>query len=331
MQATAGGGTPLAHLFYVHSPITYSIARATIAAQGIAQPVLIGGRGMHGAGIAAEVEDDGLWRIDRSLRLLRCMIDAAPSAAPLAVYLPHTAFLAGKLLKLSGRVARFHYLEEGYTSIYLPMVGAADRTTEVDLPRLIRRLGREGLLEALSLDPQTLLGLNRLPDIAFDHTHAKYGGSFACSPKAFAGMPAVRHLGLTTGLTPQPADLLILPGLINQFGGLDEVGCDTRLVHACRQVLSTIRALRNQLGKPREVVVKVHPRDQVGLPKSFLTDLHGLAGNYHDYCRCHALDANAEPALLNFRHYHVFGVTAVQLYVRQFVGADRLSHYPGFD
>ncbi len=154
-----------AHVFFVHSPITYSMSMAAISHLRIAEPILVGGRMMSGENIACTVEDDGIWSIERTCELLRCIARHVPPDANIALYLPHAAFLFGKLIKLSGRVRRIHYLEEGLTSIQASLLTRAmPPTREIDLSRLTRVLEAEGLIDVWRIDRHALARLNDMPD-----------------------------------------------------------------------------------------------------------------------------------------------------------------------
>lgn len=312
-------GQPV-HVFYVHSPITYSMALAVIRLRHIAEPVLIGGRCMAGPGFAGRVRDDGIWSVDRTLDLLRCIAERLPPRAPVVLYLPHTAFLFGKLVKISHRVAGIVYLEEGYTSAQASVLTQPTSPTPVPLDVLVPALERQGLGAAWGFDEAALARLNELPERVLDTHTAKYAGAYACSADAFAGMANVTRLELAVHGAPRPEHLLSFFALSNRY--LDEA-----LEEACALVCEIVCRMREQAAPAHPQLVKLHPMDYGNLPGWFLAEVSRHGGDYFDHCIRNGIDPNVEPALLNFDHYFLFGKTAQAKYIENFLGAERLSSF----
>ena len=153
---------PLVHLFFVHSPITYSIARDTIAALQLEHPILIGARGISGPGFVETVADDGQWSVLESCQTLQCLLRHVPPDAQLALYVPHTAFLLGKLLRASSRVARLYYLEEGLTSADASQQQPYQQPAPVDIAALLVTMERLDLLATAGIAVGALCGINAM-------------------------------------------------------------------------------------------------------------------------------------------------------------------------
>ena len=307
------------HLFFVHSPITYSMARATIDALQLRAPVLIGARGVRGPDIDDYVDSDGQWSIDGSCQALRCLMDAVPDGAPIAIYVPHTMFLLGQLLRISKRVAKLCYLEEGLTSAENSLQGCFLRPVQSDLELLRQTMAKLGLLESAQIHPALLDGLNTMDVRPFDHQHPRYGGCFACSPDAFANMPQVTRLQLEKDATPRSTRLLSFYGLHNR---IDDKAV---IAQAYRDILNIFTEQAALQPPGHRLIVKLHPRDELLQPQWLRLTLQSLNASYADYCQQNQLNSNREPALLNFDHYYFFGPTAQAKYVAQCWGAERMT------
>jgi hypothetical protein len=301
------------------------MALACIRHLGLSNPIVIGGRATAGPNIQCAVEDDGCWSIERTCILLKAISDRVPTEDNIALYLPHTAMLFGKLLKLSGRVERIYYLEEGYTSANRSFLHQVFATTQVDLPSLTQALQDMGLIESWQMYADALACLNETPEIPFDAHCEKYAGCFACTPNAFAGMPSVTLVKLEVELQRRPVSIVAFYGILNKYG---REGKFAREIDACCQmVLNIAQSIQAASPPDRTVLVKLHPNDCLGLPAWFYAALRSRSADYFEYCRAHQIDANLEPALLNFEHYHIFGETAQTKYVQHFLGANRLTQY----
>ena len=309
------------HVFYVHSPITYSIALATIKYLGLAHPVLVGGRSISGEGIAAGVEDDGVWSIPGAVALLDAIAAQLPPDTLIHLYLPHTAFLFGKLVKFSQRVARIYYLEEGYTS---SMAAALSKpvaaVVRVAVEELMAALERSGARQAWRIDQAEIERINACPDCVFDIQSNKYGGAFAYSPDAFLGMRSVIRVPLEVLENRQAASLVSIAALSNcpdWHKQRDDL---------CHQALQLILQLRGESPESR-CLLKLHPMDYGRLPAWFCQRLADLRLDYDAYCDSCGIDARLEPAQLNFQHYHVVGVSAQRKYVELLLGSHRLTQH----
>jgi hypothetical protein len=315
-------------VFFAHSPITYSIALTTIALHDLSNVAIVGARGIAGPRIRLALADDGEWSPARTCATLREIIDLIPTGQRVDLYLPHTAFLLGKLVKFAGRVRHIHYIEEGYSSAFLPLLDHDIPPTAIDLAALGEALRQYGLIDALQLDEASLARLNQLPDNAFDAHCAKYAGAFACSTDAFAGLPLVTRVELTRNAAEVPARLLSFFGIRNYYGSKGQHS--EKAEQACRLIIALARSMRDAPDVTQPLVVKLHPNDYSGLPAPLHTSLRELGVDYFDFCRTNGLDPNLEPALHNFSHYHIFGHTSQVKYVEQFCGPHRLTRYARF-
>lgn len=309
----------MVHVFYVHSPITYSIALAAIDYLQLSEPVIVGGRCMAGGKISCTVTDDGIWSVTRTTELLRAIDTCIPVGSIVRLYVPHTAFLFGKLIKLSRRVEQIIYLEEGYTSAQAQLLKLNVAPTFVAIAELMEILESQGLVDTWQIDRADMAGLNDLPDSVFDVRCDKYFGAFACSADVFIDMPAVTHLALPVASERRTVPLLSFFAISNRYSGESR---DT----ACQFAIELIEKMHNDLGG-QPFLVKLHPMDYTHLPAWFQGELVQRGVDYFSYCRASNIDHNIEPALLNFDHYHIIGRSAQAKYVHQFLGPDRLTQY----
>jgi hypothetical protein len=316
---TCGEAKSVAHVFYVHSPITYSMALATIEHLHLSEPVIVGGRCMAGSKISCTVTDDGIWSIDRTAELFRSIAACIPIESSVSLYLPHTAFLFGKLIKLSRRVERIIYLEEGYTSAQAQLLGLAMAPTQVAVAELTDTLESLGLVDAWQMDRARMAYINILPDSFFDVRCPQYSGAYACSADAFIGMPSVTHLALPVARERRTAQLLSFFAISNRYSG--EI-----LEVACQYAIELIQKMHCAQGG-RPLIVKLHPMDYANLPVWFQRELVQRGLDYFSDCCASDIDPNIEPALLNFDHYHIVGRSAQAKYVQQFLGRDRMTQY----
>ena len=311
----------LAHIFFVHSPITYSIAKAAADRLQLANAVLIGARGIEGPDVAHSVCDDGQWSVSACCKLLQLIVEQVPPERGIALYVPHTMFLLGKLIRLSRRVVRLFYLEEGFTSADATWQKCFIQPEPIHQDALLVELMRTGLLRALDIDLQGVRAINSMPVRPFDLDLPQYAGGFACSQDAFPGMRGVARLQFTVDPIVRPAHLISFFGLLNHAKA-------PKLVNrAYEQMLDIIHPLVNRGQEPQAIVVKLHPRDELAQPQWFRQAIESLGVGYLRYCKEHGLNPNIEPALHNFSHYYFIGKTAQSKYVAQFLGNDRMTQY----
>ena len=311
--------TESTHVFFVHSPITYSIARATIDALRLNAPILIGGRSIAGPDIAVAVNDDGQWSIEATCRLLASMLERIPPNSIISLYVPHTAFLFGRLIKASSRVHQIYYLEEGFTSADMARQQLYRLPQALNADALDQALHRYDLYDRLGIAASALAVICKSPLQTFDAGMDTYAGCFACSPDAFPSMPLVTHLTLQPSPVRRKARLLSLHGFRNQWDD------PNLLEQAYRATLKLCTHLVKNGRDAIPLVVKLHPRDAMEPPDWFGRSQPPHCIAYADYCRDHQLNPNVEPALLNFEHYVVVGKSSQSKYVTQFLGSQRLT------
>ena len=315
-------------VFIVHGPITYSLALAVIAARRLDNAWLIGARGMHGARVDALAAHDGGWSIEGCLAVLQAVSRGLPDDSSLSIYLPHSLTLAAKLLMLSPRTVAVHYLEEGYTAVDQRLINHPVWFAQVDSEALLAQLEQTGLLAVLALDAAAIHGLNQLPSYVFDGAARNYAGAIACSDDAFPGLGQVDRVTLAQPTARLAAHLVAFPSLLNRHPTTTSEA-DRYMIQRNGDALCSIAATLLQQASPQmPVVIKLHPRDAVELPSTLLARFDALGARYDDYCAEQGVDPCLEPALLNFSHYSVFGRSAMQKYVAQFQGAERLSCLP---
>lgn len=314
-------------ILYLHSPITYSIARQLERDGQLVAPVVVCGRGMEWHGPFVRVTDDGIWDPARTVEFLARLATALPETmTPLRIFLPHTGFLLGKLLKLATAVQTVCYLEEGNTSCN-PDLARPAQDAAVDAATLLQLLQAEPLLmQRLGLTPQAVLQVNSVPAIWFDAASPKYGGAYRVSSAAFPGLPEVRTVSLSPqGALREPGRhwLCFLPNIINMVARCGQHSEEAQKnLHGLMSSLRTMQAL--VASQHARLVMKFHPVDEANLNPQFKEQFYGFGLSYASFAAQQAIDAQLEPALFDFSRFIVINESAASRYVELFQGMDYL-------
>ena len=316
-------------VLYIHSPITYSIGRQLLANGEIRNPLVICGRKTQWNGPHLKVIDDGIWNAERVRDFLKLMLDALPGERPirLNIYLPHTGFLLGKLLKMSPLVQRICYLEEGDTSHDVQYTKDRENLA-VPLATYRAYLNQHHLLERLGITDAALNAINDMQAIWFDGDHPKYGGAYGISPTSFPSLSNVHQIKLA--LQEEIADrakiwVCMLPNIVSLASKYDsDQALLQKILYALVISLRTQSALAASMSCA--LLVKFHPVDEANLSVEFKAELMHDAGSYLDFFQERGLDSGHEPALYGFAKYLVMNVSAASRYVAQILGEDRLVH-----
>ncbi|WP_413457001.1 hypothetical protein [Herbaspirillum huttiense] len=314
-------------IVYLHSPITYSIARQLLREGEVRAPLVVCGRGMQWEGPHVSVTDDGIWDPARTVAFLEQMAAALPaSLTPLRLFVPHTGYLVGKLLKLATAVQTVCYLEEGNTSCNA-LLARPTHNAIVDATALLHMLqAKPMLMQRLGLTPQAVLQVNAMPAIWFDAQSPKYGGAYRVSPQAFPGLPQVRTVSLApqSGLgLAQRHWLCFLPNIINMVARCGQHSEEAqRNLHGLMSSLRTIQAL--VASQHARLVMKFHPVDEANLNPQFKQQFYGFGLSYASFAAQQAIDAQLEPALFDFTRFIVINESAASRYVELFQGLDFL-------
>src|SRR5450830_699042 len=170
LPAPQGGATmsDIRDVLYIHSPITYSIGRHLLEHGTINNPVVICGRKTQWDTPYVSVLDDGIWNAARVGDFVEAMLDALPTTRPLEldIYLPHTGFLLGKLLKLSPLVRHIFYIEEGDTS-HDPVLASNQQNLAIQVDNYAAMFKQRGLLKRLGISHDMFSRINEMEAIWF--------------------------------------------------------------------------------------------------------------------------------------------------------------------
>ncbi|WP_050476515.1 hypothetical protein [Herbaspirillum rhizosphaerae] len=314
-------------VLYIHSPITYSIGRQLLANGEIHNPLVICGRKTQWNGPHLEVIDDGIWNAERVRDFLKAMLDALPRERPiqLNIYLPHTGFLLGKLLKMSPLVRRIFYIEEGDTS-HDEQYTKDRENLAVPLATYRAYLNQHQLLERLGITNAALDAVNEMEAIWFDGKHPKYGGAFGISPTSFPSLSNVQQIRLALQEDIPDREKIwvcMLPNIVSLASRYDNnQALLQKILYALVISLRTQSALAASMSCA--LLIKFHPVDEANLSEDFKAELMHAAGSYTDFFRERGLDAGYEPALYGFGKYLVLNTSAASRYVAQLLGQERL-------
>jgi len=319
-------------LMYVHSPITYSIGRH-LHDNGYLKnrPFVVCGRNTRWDGPHIEVADDGIWEMERVGDFLETICRGLEEQAQgngdigLHLYVPHSGYLAGKLLKLSGLVRKVFYLEEGDAAYNPANVTQAWPSREVDVDALIAMLEARGIMETLKLDRTGLREINSMKSFFFDAAHANYGGAYCISPQAFTLLSNVTVLALDPiEIIPEGENiwLCMLPNIINLHAthAKNKPLLD-KMIYGIVMMLRTQSALLNNVGG--SLIIKFHPSDDVHLNPDFKNEMYRYGTAYQDFFEMNEFEIGHEPSLYNFSKFVVINPSSAVRYIKQLQGEDK--------
>lgn len=314
-------------VIYVHSPITYSIGRHLLRHGIIKNPLIICGRKIHWDGSHIDVIDDGVWDIQRTCDFLEklCGQLSVGRRFQLNMYLPHTGFLLGKLLKLAAAVHSIRYIEEGDTSCD-PALSAATPNFSISVADLAAELKRRGLLEKLQIREESLEKINAMDVLWFDKTHPKYAGAYGISAQAFPGMAQVALLHLDrVPIIPEGERVWVclLPSITNMaIQHKNNMPLLSNLTYGLVMMLRTTNAIVRDFGG--WLLIKFHPTDEAKLDEDFKQELYRYGSSYREFFELNNFDINYEPALYNFDRFVVVNTSAASRYIEQLQGKEKL-------
>lgn len=314
-------------VLYIHSPITYSIGRQLESSGRLKNPLVIGGRKTAWHSDYVEVQDDGMWDIERTCGFLDKLVQALPDndQLQLDIYLPHTGFLLGKLLKLSPVVRRIFYIEEGDTSCD-PEFAKPINNTPLPVDELHAALSKHGIAERLRLGLGRLQNINTMQSLLFDGRNQKYAGAYSISADAFPTLSNVQKLQLEVQQNIPGAENVWICMLPNIVTLASEHRADPEALKKILYGLVILIRTQNALAASfsASLLLKFHPNDESNLREEFKKDILSGAHSYLEFFEEHHLDPGYEPALYNFGKYIVVNPSAASRYVEQFRGADKL-------
>jgi hypothetical protein len=316
------------NIFFVHSPITYTIAKAIISQQTKNQKnFFICARSMRIPGLTY-VPDDGVWGIAGTVQLLQA-IQSSGFNNNIHLYLPHTAFLFGKSIKLINAFSSYSYLEEGRTATAFAPLSVCDK--KIDAQGYQQALKATGLEKFFGISPQFSSKLNHHTNYFFDPIHPKYKCCFAVSDKAFKdyknriqvniahdqkAAQTIHYPGCTLVILPSLTELLI--NFTDDFFEIFKV------------ILGIIQLEKSNHPEIKHIVLKLHPQDHLEIHKHPLfTEVHAclnVEGIFFEHFDLQSkVDPFVEPAFLGFEQYLVLGNSSAEDYLRKFVPLSRFK------
>ena len=316
-------------IFYIHSPITYTVAQRVIASKKLVDPIIIAGRRMPIAGSHVQVDDDGVRNPGRACALLRALFDVIDTRppSPLELYLPHTGLMLGKLVRSAKVFSSFYYIEEGTHAVdyWRQFVNISVGDWQVDIAQLEAILRETGLLERLQIDD--LNEVNRCGAVWFDSRSPRYGGAYAAVSSSFPDMKKVtlfRNWAQMRTL-PLPDTWLCMVPMI--FELLLSCPDNERRYAYARKMIDTVAQIHAKAqAAGKLLVVKLHPIDYQRLPDEIKTALIGAAFDFPTFMAQMPLDTNLEAALLGFEHFFTIGESTAVRYVSAFRDASEHTH-----
>ena len=307
-------------IYYSHNPITYTLNKL-IAQQNPDTPSQqITARGIKAEG-AISVIDDGVWNIERTVTFLKTLLSINPIHQQLFhLFLPHTGYLLGKLVKIASRISSYSYVEEGQYSSTKTF--EFQNQQDVNCNELLNQLNTEELLVPLGIKEQDVLSLNELNNFFYDCEHPKYKSSFCLSANAFKGFPNVQRFNIDVPrertLHMVDTTLVALPPLfqfvISHPDHTKEI--ESNLINLIQHSKCAQHSKR--------LVLKIHPQDLLWTQShedfnAFIKSLNALGPLFSEVSLPHEVDPNVELAFLGFQKYLVIGQSSASLYLKQFV------------
>jgi len=266
-------------------------------------------------GDSVHVKDDGIWDIKRTMIFLKAVMQSG-FKENIDIYLPHTAFLLGKLVKAIHAFSGYYYIEEGRTSRYTsnPMIS----NKIIDPLELDQELASSGVKSYFNLSDDFASLINQAGNTMFDGEHLKYKGSFAITPDAFKNFLHVKFVELDIikhkrKINFKKNTLVILPSSTEIFG--DSVEKSARLTFVMRYIAE------KYLVEGHNLIIKRHPQDYSEDPrvKYFVDYFNNLGVTFDNFDFESKVDHFLEPALLGFEKYLVFGNSSAEDYLKIYV------------
>jgi hypothetical protein len=313
-------------IYYSHNPITYTLNKL-IAQQNPDSPSQqITARGIE-AGGAISVLDDGVWNIERTVTFLKTLLSINPIHQQLLhLFLPHTGYLLGKLVKISNKISSYSYVEEGQYSTNKTFGFQSQQ--EVNCAELMEALKKEDVFNPLGLRAQDVLNLNEINNFFYDCEHPKYRGAFSLSSNAFKAFPNVQRFNIDVPKERKihfpKTTLVALPPLFQLLsshpGNVKEIKANlTHLIQTSKCAQRT-----------KKLVLKLHPQDLLWKEtheafKSFIQTLSAIGTTFNEIDFPNEVDHNVELAFLGFQNYLVMGQSSAALYLEQFASPDEFE------
>jgi hypothetical protein len=306
----------VSQIVYIHSPISYTLTKKIIENGIIEQKniFVIYGRGMT-VGDSVHVENDGIWDIKRTMIFLKAVMKSG-FKENIDIYLPHTAFLLGKLVKAMHAFSGYYYIEEGRTSLYT--LNSLTSNKMIDPLELNQELVSSGVKSYFNLPDDFASLINQEGNTMFDGGHLKYKGSFALTPNAFKNFLNVKFVELDIikhkrKIIFKKNTLVILPSSTEIFG--DSVEKSAKLTFIMRYIAEKYKIEGHNL------IIKRHPQDHKEDPrvKYFVDYFNNLGVTFDSFNFESKVDPFLEPALLGFEKYLVFGNSSAEDYLKMYV------------
>lgn len=312
----------IANVIYIHSPVTYTIADNLVKNETLQDPVVICGRKMDWLGLAMNVIDDGVWNIKRTVDFLKKICDALDlnSANKFNIFLPHTGFLLGTLLKSASAIQSIFYIEEGDASYRAEILNGVFKIPTIDTVELITTLKDTGVANRLGIDIDAIQKINQDSAIWFDDKHQKYGGAFSIGQDAFSGMANVKRITLgqpIPHLHSHEAWLCMLPCISNNIA---EIKNNTPSFQQFSSALTlALKEHKAQAKTARAtLLIKLHPMDEMYLSSNSKREIYDYGEPYSDFCKRQGLDHCLEPSLYNFDRFIIINSSSATRYIKQF-------------
>jgi hypothetical protein len=316
-------------VMYVHSPVTYSVGRH-LRDHGYLKNelVVICGRSQTWDTPCVTVPDDGVWEVDRVCLYLTRLAEALPDDAAIRInlYVPHSAFILGKLFRISGIVDNLYYLEEGDASYSVDFCDNPRFNEQIDAARLIAVLEQHGLIEKLQLDRTALQNINEMPTYFYDRAHPKYKGAYALSEGAFPGFKNVTYLTLDSiPIIPEGEKiwLCMLPSFVHLMAlHREKTQLVDKMFYGLLMMLRTQNALVQDMGG--SLILKMHPLDESHLNQAVKQEILRYGTEYRAFFEMNEFEIGHEPALYNFSKFIVIGGSSAIRYVKLLRGNEHL-------
>ena len=309
------------NVFYIHNPINYSIAKKLIDTQfSKDHNFLVFGRQMKIPN-STYVHDDGIWDVERTIKFFEAVAKSGFDNE-ITIFLPHTAFLVGKIIKNIPNFQGYFYIEEGRNSSNL--LNKSPSNQIIDALYLEHKFSASGLMDKFNIPKNIGSIVNSQDNFFFDPFHKKYRGSFAISTSAFKGFSNRRKIQITSQSKSNRTinfpghTLAVLPSFIELFGIYQE-----NFLEISKVIIVLLALLKES---EKNIVLKPHPQDhhtyEIHNTFKIIFDSIRKSGVYFDeFDFGLKVDKSSELSLLGFENYIVFGNSSATDYLEMFVEA----------
>jgi hypothetical protein len=236
------------------------------------------------------------------------------------MFLPHTGFLLGKLIKMANKVSSYSYVEEGQYSSTKRFGFLSHR--DVNCDELLEQLKSNDILEQMGISEADVMKVNQINNFFLDSEHSKYRASYSLSDDAFLGFSDRRqfHIDIPQKriINFKRTTLVVLPPLFPLWNN------NRRKCENVREKIFSLISSSNTYKRTEKLVFKIHPQDYFwcqndNLFSKYIQMFRMMGSIFNEIEIPIHLDPNIELSFLGFEYYLIFNESSVIKYLDLFI------------